>query len=277
MRRFLFSLLALAVLSAPAAAQTPTVVSGTITDPSGIPYSFAKISAQLIPTTASPTIIVNGIPTQIGGQQNATTDANGNFSMNLFCNTAGGGCSVISPASTQWQFTVQTNGMPLPQGTGPQSVVQLFTITGATQALTFTGVPALGRGVAVAKADAIAQAANIGTTPLYTVPANAGGTYRISGYAVVTQAATTSSTLPQIAITWTDNDTSTVENSIGVTTSPTTNTVGTFGSAIAGGTPNGFISVKAGTVIQYATFSYASTGATPMQYAVHIKLEYLGQ
>src|SRR5260370_8465963 len=104
-----------------AQAQTPTLVSGTITDTNGVPYSFAKVSAQLIPSTASPTIIVNGIPAQIGGQQNANADVNGVFTMNLFCNTAGGGCSVISPSGTQWQITVTKNPSPPPLPTLPNT------------------------------------------------------------------------------------------------------------------------------------------------------------
>lgn len=139
----------LALLGTICHAQSLTSVTGTITDPAGVPYSFAKVSAQLIPTTASPTVLVNGNPTQIGGQQNATTDANGTFSMNLFCNSAGGGCSVISPAATQWQFTVQSNGAPPPLGTGPQSCVALITVTGASQSVSANfSCPALGRASA---------------------------------------------------------------------------------------------------------------------------------
>lgn len=151
-RRCFFSLSILASLFlffAPlASAQTPTVVTGTITDPNGLPYSNARVSAQLIPTTASPTIIVNGIPTAIGGQNNATADVNGSFSMNLFCNSAGGGCSVISPSGTQWQFTVTTNGIAPPLGTGSQSFSVSITITGTSQNISTTLnalAPALSR------------------------------------------------------------------------------------------------------------------------------------
>jgi len=134
-RATFFGFLLIAVLIAPMAfAQTPTVVSGTITDPNGLPYSYARVSAQLIPTTATPTIQVGGIPVQIGGQNNATTDASGSFSMNLFCNSAGGGCSVISPSGTLWQFTVTlAPGIPPPAGTGPQSFSATLTISGASQ------------------------------------------------------------------------------------------------------------------------------------------------
>ena len=71
MRRFLLILCVLGLCVIPSIAQTPTVVSGTITDTNGIPYSFARVSAQLLPTTASPTVLVNGNPVQIGGQSNA--------------------------------------------------------------------------------------------------------------------------------------------------------------------------------------------------------------
>lgn len=145
----------------------------------------------------------------------------------------------------------------------------------------------LGLGIAgssvgasvVAKADAVAQSANIVATTLYTVPANAGGMYRFSAYIVLTQAATTSSTLAQATVLWTDIDTNTGQNSQASSTN-TANIVGTLGTAIGSGglAPNApqIINAKAGTVIQYSTQGYASVGATAMQYAVHIKLEYLG-
>ena len=135
MKKFLRIFLLLVCFAPLARAQTPTVVTGTVTDLSGLPYSNAKLSAQLIPTTASPTIIVNGIPTAIGGQQNASTDVNGNFSMNLFCNTAGGGCSVISPSGTQWQITTTINAEGPPLGTGPQACTATVTISGAAQSV----------------------------------------------------------------------------------------------------------------------------------------------
>lgn len=155
MRRVFWKfLLALTVYGLPACVlgQTPTVVTGTITDLNGLPYSNARVSAQLIPTTASPTILVNNIPVQIGGQQNASSDANGNISMNLFCNTAGGGCSLISPPGTAWQITVTTNGVPPPLGTGPQSCSATLTISGSSQSVTsnFSACPALSRGAAAA-------------------------------------------------------------------------------------------------------------------------------
>jgi len=131
----------------------------------------------------------------------------------------------------------------------------------------------VGPGV-VAKYDATAQAANIGATTLYAVPANGGGMYRIIANVVLTQAATTSSTLPNCACVYTDNDSGVSENIAFIPTS-TANVVGTV---VLGTNVSGMLVVnaKANTNIQIGTNSYASSGATPMQYAVHIKLEYLG-
>lgn len=136
----------------------------------------------------------------------------------------------------------------------------------------------VGPGV-VQKVDLTAQGANIAKTTLYAVPAGQGGLYRISAYAVVTQAATTSSTLPGIFIFFTDVDTGTVQggaNGYALTGSPSTNTVGT--NSTSQGQLNGIIEInaQAGSNIQWQTLNYASSGATPMQFAIHLKVEYIG-
>jgi hypothetical protein len=125
-----------------------------------------------------------------------------------------------------------------------------------------------------------AQTGNINPTTLYAVPIGAGGMYRVSCYIVTTQAATVSSTLPSCVITWTDADTS-VSPSFPITATSTQNIVGVVGPNVInnGGviTSSPFpINVKGGTNIQYNTSNYASSGATPMQFAIHIRLENLG-
>lgn len=128
----------------------------------------------------------------------------------------------------------------------------------------------------VAAYDATAQQANIASTPIYTVPANGGGMYRLCAYAVITQAATTSSTLPFVQMSWTDGDSSTALSGYGVISSgQTQNTIGT-NSVNSGGVTFPEINVKAGSTISINIGGYASSGATPMQYAVHVRLEYLG-
>jgi hypothetical protein len=128
----------------------------------------------------------------------------------------------------------------------------------------------------VAKADAAAQAANIGATTLYAVPASGAGTYRVSCYIVLTRPATTSSTIPQCLMAYTDSDTSVVEASYITLGTNTNNTVGST-NVWATSIPTVIMQVKALTNIQYSTAGYASSGTTTMQYSFHVKLEYLGQ
>ncbi len=118
-------------------------------------------------------------------------------------------------------------------------------------------------------------AANVGQTVAYTVPSGSPGWYRLSCYVVLTQAATTSSTLPTCQMNFYDNDTG-VQKTVTLTYGgQTQNTVGLNGN---NGSPAGTAPVYAGAgAINYYTSSYASSGATAMQYAMHVKVEYLGQ
>jgi hypothetical protein len=126
----------------------------------------------------------------------------------------------------------------------------------------------------VKKIDLTAQQANIALTNL-VIPA-ANGYYRASGYIVLTQAGTISSLLPNIVISWTDADTNIIESSQ-LTLTNSANTVGIIGN-LSGVNPNSNFTfyAKTGAAIQYQTTQYASNGATPMQYAVHIRLDFLG-
>lgn len=119
-----------------------------------------------------------------------------------------------------------------------------------------------------ASADATAQAANIAATTLYAVPAASVGLYKVSGYIIVSQAATTSCTLPSIVITWTDTDNNTAQ-SLTLTPTNSTNALTNFQQAIA------TINAKPSTNVQYSTTGYLSSGATPMQYAIHVRIEAL--
>jgi hypothetical protein len=102
-----------------------------------------------------------------------------------------------------------------------------------------------------------------------------GGTYEMSCYAVVTRAATTSSTLPACAGSYTDMDTSVVETPT-LSGAQTGNTLGlTGGGANLAPVPS-IIRVKAGTTIAWATSGYASVGGTSMQFAVHVRLVFIG-
>jgi len=158
-----------------------------------------------------------------------------------------------------------------------------FTTLATSGLLTsYDGITTAGLGVPVlvAKADATTQSANISTTTVYAVLASGAGMYQISCYVVETRAATNSSTLPNCGVVWTDNESSVVESNW-ITGQNTGNAPGviamswTSGSNSVGG---GFeiMNAQASTNIRFNTQSYASNGATSMQYAVHVKLIYLG-
>ncbi len=116
-----------------------------------------------------------------------------------------------------------------------------------------------------AKEDLTAQSADIAATGL--LMPSADGFYRLSAYVVVTQAATTSSTLPDVQFNWTDPD-GTAQAFI-ATSNDSSNTLTTHA---AGDT---VIYAKGGDWIMFQTGGYASSGATAMQYAVHIRAEAL--
>lgn len=110
--------------------------------------------------------------------------------------------------------------------------------------------------------------ANVSTTGLFAVPSTGAGLYRVSCYVIVTTAATTSSTLPSCNIIWVDKDNANSQ-SANVTATSAGNTVTTYtqGQTI--------IDVAASTSVTWTTAGYATSGATSMVYAVHIRIEAL--
>lgn len=115
----------------------------------------------------------------------------------------------------------------------------------------------------LAHAISLTQAANLTATNIdqTNIPI---GYYLVTCQVIVTQQATTSATVPTCVIGWTD----------GLTSVAATQTVaagGNGGTNPAVGTQTqgvAYILAKNATHITYATGSYASSGATPMQYAV---------
>jgi hypothetical protein len=109
-----------------------TQVSGTVTDPNGLPYANGTISPILVlPGGTSPTL--NGLaytpPSQPVGLSSA-----GSFVMNLADNT------VLQPAGTKWNFQVcSAAGTVQPAGgKGPVcfSLAAPITISGSSQSIT---------------------------------------------------------------------------------------------------------------------------------------------
>lgn len=130
------------LLALPAMAQT-TAVSGTVTDPNGIPYAFGTILPQFVNVSggASPTFTATGFP-MLPPTTPSTLSATGTFSFSLGSNTS------LTPSSTHWQFLICSGQGTIAQafGTGNQCFTTgLITITGATQSITtnITSVPSL--------------------------------------------------------------------------------------------------------------------------------------
>ncbi|VVB50958.1 Uncharacterised protein [uncultured archaeon] len=112
--------------------------------------------------------------------------------------------------------------------------------------------------------------ANIAASTIFTP--TVAGIYRINFTVTVGVAATTSSTLPNIQIQWTDGNNSAAQTASFVSATPSANTLQTMvtGSLI--------IYAKASVAVQLQTgnlTAYASTGATAMTYNVHVRAEML--
>ncbi len=131
------ALVLLALLARPAqtSAQTQTSVSGTVTDPSGIPYAGARLQILLVVTgsgsSAHLTPCNNGGGCVIQNPGPVTLDVTGSFTVPLWANAS------ILPAPSTYTFDVTIPGAPTPLGTGPQRFTLTGqTIAGATQNLT---------------------------------------------------------------------------------------------------------------------------------------------
>lgn len=140
-----------------------------------------------------------------------------------------------------------------------------MTRVNAFSALAMSDMP---NGVAIRRASVAlaAQAANIGSTVLWAVTST--GFYHICTSIKRTQIATTSSTLPSVTLGWTDGDNS----QTGTTTAVATNATNTLVATLPAQT---VVYAKTGTNITYSTSGYASSGATPMQYALELNCEAL--
>jgi hypothetical protein len=145
-------------------------------------------------------------------------------------------------------------------------------LVGAAKIAKYNNITTVSNGVPAeyAATDNTTAVANISATTLYAPTAS--GLFRVSYYVIVNRVAT-SSTLPDLQLTWTDPDNSTLQTFGPVdSVTPSANTLTTMYSGTV------LISAKAGTNIQYqtgVTTAYASTGGTTMQYSVHLKLEAL--
>lgn len=133
----------------------------------------------------------------------------------------------------------------------------------------YNGVATVANGVPsiYATLNLITQAASIGTTVLYHVPSTGAAQYRLSYYVKVTQAATTSSSVT-LTLTFTDrDDSSTITYVVPTPANNATDASGVVSGMLV-------IDARLNSDITYAT-TYASSGATPMQYKLRMKAEAL--
>jgi len=143
----LLQLTALFFLAAlPASAQF-TLVTGTVTDPNGIPYAGGTIAAQIVNQTGL-SLTLNG-GSFSGFTSPVGLDGTGSFTMQLADNAVIQCGNATCAPQTQWQFTVDMSpGQAPPFGLGPKTFAVTITITGALQVITSqltAAAPALTR------------------------------------------------------------------------------------------------------------------------------------
>ena len=148
--------------------------------------------------------------------------------------------------------------------TGVEGMVRYNTTTKAVESFQDNNWGGIVR--VVASQQSVNAQANIAAQTLITP--NADGLYRFTCYIVLTQSATTSATLPNCQLNYTEPDTNQalMDSLIGQ------NTINTLGTLIAA---QRTFYAKSGVAITWSTNGYASSGATPMRYTLRVRLEHL--
>jgi hypothetical protein len=212
---------------------------------SGVPFFRPPLSSDI------PSLDASKITSGVIGVTNGGTGAN--------LSGTGGVHQVLKQASTGAAVTVGT--------------IDYNDIAGVNVAGRYNGDFLVGLGLPseVASADAVSQTADIGLTTIFI--AEASFIYRVSVYIIETQAASVSSTLPDVTIQWTDQDNNTVQTSVPiVAVAPSGNTLTTMAQGTV------FIRARIGQAIKYQTGAntpYASSGSPVMNFALHIRVEAL--
>lgn len=166
-------------------------------------------------------------------------------------------------------------GLSIAGGTGGTFTASNLFCPGTLQvggkAVTYNNVSTAGGGIAAiyGSTTSTALAANFNSGGAFTVytPASAGPV-RILYWQGVTQAATVSSTAPSLTLGYTDAGGIARTVQLIATNSGNT-TAGVVSSGVY------YIYAQAGTAITITSAGYASSGATPMQYALAVSTEQL--
>lgn len=239
------------------------------------------LAGDLGGTPASPTVVSTHLSSPLPVAQGGTGDATLTLNAVLYGNGTSGILSVGPGAAG----TVLTGTGAAPAFSASPTLTALTLTAGisiGTKVTSYGGVATVSNGVPAIyfKVDASTQSAAISGAALFT--ATLVGQYEISWSAVVTQAATTSSTLGGslgFQVSYTDNDTNASVTtpqagapSAGVNQAYSqTNQGNTVGTQVSGVV---IINAKAGAVTY--SFDYTSVGGTVMQFAIHAKVTYLG-
>lgn len=250
--------------------RAPISATGTIGAGGGqLPTAADLVFRNSGPSNAIRLMISNGV-----GNGLTVEDTKLTFSLPVIDSTAGG----TPPASG---FIRILNGHGLAWRNAGNTADLSFGVN-AADGLAFNTAAVVGTiPYNVGVADLTLQSAAVGPTTIRAVGANQAGVYRVSWAAVVTQAATTSSTLGGanvgFQVTYTDNDTgAAVTTPLAAAPGAGTNTAysQTNSQNVVGAQASGVVIVnaKASTNIQY-NFGYTSVGATVMQYALHVRVE----
>lgn len=181
----------------------------------------------------------------------------------LAVDTTGGGNGVNCAAPAGGGFSLNASG------TAHLAVLWLVNTMTRYQdvATVAAGIPAI-----YAQSNLTAQSAAIAATNL-KASTDFAGLYRISWAAKVTTAATTSSVLGGtngFQVVYTDNDDSVVVTPLAEPVAAATGN--TTQTQLSGSV---YVQAKLATALQYK-FDYTSVGGTAMQFAIHVRVEFLG-
>lgn len=255
---------------------TLSIAGSTITIPNGGDFGFAGgASIQAANSGSALQFATSGKFGFFLGNTLAQVGADSTFG---FSNTNGNANATLDTAASRissnvWAFGNGSNG-------DFSGSLKFTTAIQVGKTTTYNNVSTVSGGIPseIATVDSTGLAANVSVATLYAVPASGAGMYRVCAYTVLTTAASVSSTLPNIQIVYTDNETGgsiTIDATpilgiagIGQTGALNANTVGTASAGVI------VVNAKASTNIQYQTVNYASTAAG-MAYALHVKLEAL--
>lgn len=253
--------------------------------PGGTPTGSGVVVMATSPVLTTPTLLAS--PT---GSDNSLAVASTAFVKGQGYLTAAPVTTVFtrsgSVVATTGDYSVAqiTGAAPLasPALTGTPTAPTALAADSSTTLATTAFVKSQGysTGGTATKIDLTAQVATITNATLLAAGSVQTGCYRLTGYTKKTLAATTSSTSGPLTLTFTDGTDS-------VSLTPTMAMLTSAGAIATSNATNSATVTGSNTILDYTffakvgvaityTFTYASSGATAMQFELHLRLEFLG-